>query len=86
MTFTDDPRIGYGDGGERVHITLGPAATAKARVMAARERITIPELVRRALSLYYLWKALPPGAELMVKNPDGSLDRVMPIGAGGTDG
>lgn len=77
MSVTDDPRVGTGDGGERVHITLGPAATAKARVMSARLRITIPELVRRALGLFYMWMTLPVGSELMVKRPDGKLERVV---------
>ena len=66
-----------GDDGDRAHVVLTPLATAQARVMAGRLRITIPELVRRSLGLYRMWLTLPDGDELMIKRKSGSLERLV---------
>lgn len=72
MTIVDDPRIGHGGGG-RIAITFSPLASATARVMASRLRVSIPELVRRALGLFQMWMMLPKGSRLAIVDAKGNI-------------
>lgn len=78
MSTIDDPRIGYGGGG-RISVILGPRAAAMCRVMGARLRVDVPEVVRLAIGLYHLWMSLPEGKYLaVVDEKTGNVDRVIP--------
>lgn len=75
MTIVDDPRIGYGGGG-RIAITFSPGAAAAVRVMAAKLRVPIPELVRRAVGLFQMWMMLPKGSCLAIIHANGRIERL----------
>lgn len=61
---------------ERQLVTLSPAAAARARQMAGELDVSVPELVRLALSLVGVWMRLPPGAYLAVVYRDGSIEKL----------
>ena len=77
MTIIEDPALDTGGGDDRVTVVLSPKASAVARKMCKQGKVTIPELMRRALGLLRTWMELPPGTELMVHRPDGTMETLL---------
>lgn len=61
----------------RLAVTLSSSAATAAKKMAADIGVTVPEVVRRGLSLFQLYQSLESGEYLMVKRNDSTLERVV---------
>jgi hypothetical protein len=73
MTIIDDPPLVGSGGGGRIAVTFSPMASVMVRVMAARLRVPIPELVRRAVGLFRMWMMLPKGSRLAIVDAKGNI-------------
>jgi hypothetical protein len=61
----------------RLVVTLSPPAAGKARLLARKLNIRVPEAIRRGLSLLQLVASLQEGEYLAVRRANGELERVL---------